>query len=61
MHCSIANVKHDNGATGVLYDVGIVYAGLSKLTDMRKPQGKLYQVERVGVLRLACTIAAISP
>ena len=47
MHCSIGNVKQDYGATGVLYDVGSVYEGLSKLTDMRKPQGKLYRLETV--------------
>lgn len=47
MHCSTAGVKQDYGATGILYDVGSVYEGLSKLTDMRKPQGKLYPLEMV--------------
>lgn len=47
MDCSIANVKQDYGATGVLYDVGSVYEGLCQLTDMRKPQGKLYRLETV--------------
>jgi predicted transposase YbfD/YdcC len=40
-------VKQDDGATGVLYDVGSVYEGLSKLTDIRKAKGKLYQLETV--------------
>jgi hypothetical protein len=30
-----------------LYDVGSVDEGLSKLTDIRKPQGKLYRLETV--------------
>lgn len=47
MHCSTAGVKQDYGATGILYDVGSVYEGLSKLTDIRKPQGKLYRLEAV--------------
>jgi hypothetical protein len=42
MDCSLAGVKQAYGATGVLYDVGSVYEGLCKLTDIRKPQGKLY-------------------
>ena len=47
MHCSIAGVQQDYGATGILYDVGSVYEGLSKLTDIRKAQGKLYRLETV--------------
>src|SRR5215212_6425728 len=47
MHFSIAGVKQEYGVTGVLYDVGSVYEGLCKLTDIRKPQGKLYRLETV--------------
>ena len=47
MHFSTEGVKQDYGATGVLYDVGSVYEGLSKLTDIRKAQGKLYRLETV--------------
>jgi predicted transposase YbfD/YdcC len=47
MHFSIAGVQQDYGVTGVLYDVGSVYEGLCKLTDSRKPQGKLYRLETV--------------
>ena len=47
MHFSTEAVKQDYGATGVLYDVGSVYEGLSKLTDIRKAQGKLYRLETV--------------
>lgn len=47
MHCSIQGVKQDYGATGILYDVGSVYEGLLKLTDIRKPKGKLYRLETV--------------
>src|SRR5690349_9501936 len=47
MHFSTAGMKQDYGATGVLYDVGSVYHGLCKLTDIRKPQGKLYRLETV--------------
>lgn len=47
MHFSTERIKQDYGATGVLYDVGSVYEGLSKLTDMRKARGKLYRLETI--------------
>ncbi len=47
MHCSMGRVAQDYGATGVLYDVGSIYEGLSKLTDVRKARGKLYRLETV--------------
>jgi len=47
MDCSIAGVQQDYGATGILYDVGSVYEGLCKLTDMRKAKGKQYALEMV--------------
>jgi predicted transposase YbfD/YdcC len=47
MHCSTQGVKQDYGATGIVYDVGSVYEGLSKLTDIRKAKGKLYRLEMV--------------
>jgi len=47
MHCSIKGVKQDYGATGILYDVGSVYEGLLKLTDVRKAKGKRYRLETV--------------
>jgi predicted transposase YbfD/YdcC len=47
MHCSMKGVQQAYGATGVPYDVGSVYEGLSKLTDIRKAKGKLSQLETV--------------
>ena len=47
MHFSTGRIKQEYGATGVLYDVGSVYEGLSKLTDVRKARGKLYRLETV--------------
>lgn len=47
MHFSTGRIKQDYGATGVLYDVGSVYEGLSQLTDIRKARGKLYRLETV--------------
>lgn len=47
MHCSIAGVQQDYGVTGILYDVGSVYAGLCKLTDIRKAKGKQYSLEMI--------------
>lgn len=47
MHCSTTGVQQDYGATGILYDLGSVYEGLSKLTDIRKAKGKLYRLETV--------------
>jgi predicted transposase YbfD/YdcC len=40
-------VKQDYGATGILYDLGSVYEGLSKITDKRKARGKLYRLEMI--------------
>ncbi len=39
MHYSARRVKQDYGATGVLYDLGSVYEGISKITDKRKARG----------------------
>jgi len=47
MHFSTGRIKQEYGATGVLYDVGSVYEGLRKLTDVRKARGKLYRLETV--------------
>lgn len=47
MDFSTGKIKQDDGATGVLYEVGSVYEGLSKLTDIRKARGKLYRLETV--------------
>ena len=47
MHYSASRVKQDYGATGILYDLGSVYEGLSKLTDKRKARGKLYRLETI--------------
>lgn len=47
MDCSTKRVKQDYGETGILYDAGSVYEGLSKLTDLRKAKGKLYRLETV--------------
>ncbi len=45
MGYSESRVKQDYGATGVLYDLESLYEGLSKFTDKRKAQGKIYQLE----------------
>ena len=50
MHCSTAKIEQEYGVTGVLYDVGSVYEGLSKLTDIRKARGKLYRLETILVI-----------
>jgi predicted transposase YbfD/YdcC len=47
MHYSVSRVKQDYGATGILYDLGSVYEGLSKITDKRKARGKLYRLETI--------------
>lgn len=47
MNCSMSRIDQEYGATGILYDVGSVYEGLSKLTDVRKARGKLYRLETV--------------
>jgi predicted transposase YbfD/YdcC len=47
MHYSASRVKQDYGATGVLYDHGSVYEGLSKIPDKRKARGKIYGLETI--------------
>jgi hypothetical protein len=47
MHYSTSRVKQDYGATGILYDLGSVYEGLSKITDKRKARGKVYRLETI--------------
>lgn len=47
MHYSASRVKQDYGATGVVYDLGSVYEGFSKLTDKRKARGKIYRLETI--------------
>jgi predicted transposase YbfD/YdcC len=47
MHYSASRVKQDYGATGILYDLGSVYEGLSKIADKRKARGKLYRLEMI--------------
>ncbi len=47
MHYSASRVKQDYGATGMLYDLGSVYEGLSKITDKRKARGKIYRLETI--------------
>lgn len=47
MDCSIAGEQQEYGITGILYDVGSVYEGLGKLTDIRKAKGKQYALEMV--------------
>jgi hypothetical protein len=47
MHYSASRVKQEYGATGVLYDLGSVYEGLTKITDKRKARGKIYRLETI--------------
>ena len=47
MHYSASRVQQEYGATGVLYDLGSVYEGLTKITDKRKARGKIYQIETI--------------
>ncbi len=47
MHCSIEQRVQDYGITGILYDAGSIYEGLTKLTDLRKAKGKVYALELV--------------
>lgn len=47
MHYSASRVKQDYGATGILYDLGSVYEGLTKVRDKRKARGKIYRLETI--------------
>ena len=47
MDSSIRRVRQEYGPSGVLYDLGSVYAGLLKLTDVRKAKGKIYSLDAI--------------
>jgi predicted transposase YbfD/YdcC len=39
--------KQEYGPSGILYDLGSVYEGLLKLTDIRKAKGKIYSLDTI--------------
>lgn len=52
MDCSMKGMrgwkkKQEYGPSGVLYDLGSVYEGLLKLTDIRKAKGKIYSLDTI--------------
>ena len=47
MDFSIRRVRQEYGPTGMIYDLGSVYEGLLKLTDVRKAKGKIYSLDVV--------------
>jgi hypothetical protein len=47
MHFGTMCTKQDHAVTGVLYDMRIVYEGLSQLSDRRKAREKLSRLETV--------------
>ena len=47
MDYSASREKQDYGATGVLYDHGSVYEGLSRIADKRNARGKIYRLETI--------------
>ena len=57
MHFSIGRVQQDYSASGILYDVGGVYEGLAKLTDVRKARGQRYRLETVLLIILLAKLA----
>jgi predicted transposase YbfD/YdcC len=57
MHFSIGRVQQDYSASGILYDVGGVYEGLAKLTDVRKARGQRYWLETVLLIILLAKLA----
>ncbi len=47
MDSSIRRVRQEYGSTGMIYDLGSVYEGLCKLTDVRKAKGKIYSLDAI--------------
>ena len=47
MHFGTMCTKQDHAVTGVLYDMGSVYEGLSQLSDMRKAREKFSRLKIV--------------
>ena len=47
MDFSIRRVRQEYGPTGMIYDLGSVYEGLLKLTDVRKAKGKIYSLDAI--------------
>ena len=50
MDSSIRRVRQEYGPTGMIYDLGSVYEGLCKLTDVRKAKGKIYSLDTLLML-----------
>ena len=62
MDFSIRRVRQEYGPTGMIYDLGSVYAGLLKLTDVRKAKGKIYSLDAIlMIIVLAKLCGADSP
>ncbi len=47
MYSSTSRIRQEYGPSGVVYDLGSVYEGLCKLTDVRKARGKRYRLDSV--------------
>ncbi len=47
MDSSTGRLRQEYGPSGILYDLGSVYAGLLNLTDVRKAKGKIYRLETI--------------
>ena len=50
MDSSTRKVRQEYGPTGIIYDLGSVYEGLLKLTDVRKAKGKIYSLDTILII-----------
>ena len=59
MDSSIGRVRQEYGPTGIIYDLGSVYEGLCKLTDVRKAKGKMYSLDALLMLIVMAKLCGV--
>ena len=59
MDSSIRRVRQEYGPTGILYDLGSIYEGLLKLTDVRKAKGKIYSLDTILILIVLAKLCGV--
>src|ERR1700690_3193680 len=59
MDSSIRRVRQEYGPTGMIYDLGSVYEGLLKLTDVRKAKGKIYSLDAILMIMVLAKLCGV--
>ena len=59
MDSRIRRVRQEYGPTGMIYDLGSVYEGLLKLTDVRKAKGKIYSLDAILMIMVLAKLCGV--